>query len=361
MADAARDRGSRWRNLRGLLAVPLVLVLIVPGCYLFGKVWAATGDSAATLSAERSAVAYARPVNRLLAALVAAQGAAVHHTTVDPTGIKAAIDDVTAVDRRSNDPLRVRQRWTQLRQEVDNTLNQNASGADALRAYAGPIALAGALLDRLAVASKVTQDPGPGSYQLTQAALRSLPDAIVNAGQVSALAASTQPAPTPARSAGTAPRDPAVAVVADRLARAVTDIGTGLRAGTDPGANYAVDLNLLKPLDEFTAAADALGQTAAGLDVAGSGARDRIDPANALLQTKALALQTAVLDAFDAQITANSGGSAGQRRLLILLAVIMVLAGGGLLWLWWWPAGPQQVHPGHARGATRRQDHDDRR
>jgi hypothetical protein len=395
------QHGSRWRNLRGLLAVPLVLVLVVPVFYLFGKVWAATGDSAATLSAERSAVAYARPVDRLLAALVAAQGAAVHHTSVDPAGIKAAVDDIAAVDRRSNDPLRVRQRWTQLHQEVDNTLSQNATGADALRAYAGPIALAGALLDRLAIASKVTQDPGPGSYQLTRAALHSLPDATVNAGQVSALAATTPPAPIPARSPGTAPRDPALAVAADRLARAVTDIGTGLRAGTDPGANYAVDLNLLKPLDEFTAAADALGQTAAGLDVAGSGARDRIDPANALLQTKALALEAAVLDAFDAQINANSAGSTGQRRLLILLAVIMVLAGGALLWLWWWLAGlgrrgaeragrhgypsegddgldgppttpdpvdafdprrqPQLVRPGHGLGATGRQDRDDRR
>src|SRR5205814_1496710 len=85
-----------------------------------------------------------------------------------------------------------------------------------------------------------TRDPAPGSYQLTQVALRGLPDVIVNAGQVSALAALTRGS------------DARLVVAQDRLTRAAGDVSTGLRAGTEPGADYVVGLNLLGPLDEDT-------------------------------------------------------------------------------------------------------------
>jgi hypothetical protein len=266
-------------------------------------------------------VAYARPLNNLLAALVDVQYAAARAATVNPAGVKAAVDEVNVVDRQSTDPLQVRQRWTELSHEVDRALNQTPSSPEALRTYAVPIALTQALLSRIADSSRITRDPAPGSYQLTQVALRSLPEVIVNAGQVGALA--TQGRPT----------DPRLVVAEDRLTRAASDVSTGLRAGTDPGASYVVGLTLLAPLDEFTAAADALSQAAAALDTPGSGARDRIDPANTLVKTKALGLEAAVLNALDTQLTAHASGYAGQRRLLVLAAVTVALAAGALLWL----------------------------
>src|SRR2546429_854507 len=245
MPQAAMPRSPqpkpRLRNVRAFLAVLILVVLLAPVAYLFTQLWASTGDAVATTATERAAVAYARPVNRLLAALVDAQYAAVRRTAVDPAAVRAAIDDVNSVDRQSADPLQIRPRWNQLSQEIDSALNQNTTGPDALRGYAAPIALTQALLDRIAAASKVTHDPGPGAYQLTQVALHSLPDVVANAGQVSALASATDASTsTSSRSSRLAAGpDPRLTIAADRLARSAADGGTGLRAGTEPGTNNA--------------------------------------------------------------------------------------------------------------------------
>jgi hypothetical protein len=324
----APSRGPRWRNLQTVLALLALLVLLAPVLYLFTKLWSATGASVATTTTERAAVSYARPIDKVLAALADAEYTAAGGSTVDPTDLRAAIDEVNVVDRRMGDPLQVRQRWIQVVHEIDGAIGQNANGADALRAYAAPISLTQALLDRIARLSGAAQDPGPGSYQLTQVALHSLPDVLVNAARVSSLAAVTE-APTKPRPVA----DPRLAVAGDRLAQAASEVSSGLRTGSDPGSSFAVDLDLLGPLDEFVAAADDLSQLAAGLDVAGSGARDRIDAANTLVTAKALALQTAVLDAFNGRLAAHGDDFAGQRRILILLAAIIVLATAALVWL----------------------------
>jgi hypothetical protein len=319
----------RRRSVQALLAVIVLIVLLAPVAFLFTRLWTSVGDSATTTNDERAAVAYARPVNKLLAALVDVQYAAVLRTKVDPSGVRAAVDDVNAVDRQSDDPLQIRQRWIRLSSEINDVLSQNTSGPEALTSYASPIALTQALLSQIADSAKVTKDSGPGSYQLTQVALRSLPDVVTNAGQLGALASTVE---TPASARSSRPAiDPRLTVANDRLTQSAAEVSTGLRAGTDPGANYTVDLSLLAPLDEFTAAADDLRQAADALDVPGSGANERVATANAVVKAKALALESAVLDAFDAQLTVDADGYTGERRVLILAAVIILLAAGALL------------------------------
>jgi hypothetical protein len=322
-------RGLPGRQARVFLTVLALLVLLAPVVYLFARTWSATGGAATDTAAERAAVAYARPATNLLAALVDAQYNAARATGTDTAGVRAAVDEVNAVDRAGNDPLQIRQRWTEAAHEVDRALNQNPTGQDALRVYAVPIALTQALLGRIADSSRITRDPAPGSYQLSQVALRGLPDVIVNAGQVSALA--TQTRATDAR----------LLVAQDRLTRASSAVSTGLRAGTEPGADYVVGLNLLGPLDEFSAAADSLNQAVTALDAPGG--RERVDGANALVKTKALGLSTAVLTAFDNQLTAHAGDVSGQRRLLVLAALVALLAAAGLLWLRVYPHRAPEV------------------
>jgi len=341
-APRGPQAGHRRRQVRAMLAVLALVVLLAPLGYLFAGQWVATGDAAATTVAERAAVAYARPVGKLLATLVDAQYAAARNAAGDGSAVRSAIDDVNALDREQGDPLDLRPRWIQLRQEIDNAVNRNPGGA---HGYAAPIALTQALLDRIADASRVTHDATAGAFQLTQVALRSLPAVLVNAGQLSALVQATADARVP---------DAQLPVAQDRLTQAATDVGTGLRGGTDPGATYAVDLNLLGPLDEFAAAADGLNQTANGLAVPGSGARDRIDAAYTQLEAKALALESAVFDALDSQVGAHSGRDTGQRRILYVLAGVTVLAAVALLWLRVpRPAGPAPVGPDDAEGRHR--------
>jgi hypothetical protein len=324
-------RGLLGHRARTLLAVLALLVLLAPVVYLFARTWGATGGAATDTAAERTAVAYARPATTLLAALVDVQYNAARGAGTDAAGVRAAVDEVNAVDRASGDPLQIRQRWTEVAHEVDRALNGNPTGQDALRVYAVPIALTQALLGRIADSSRITRDPAPGSYQLSQVALRGLPDVIVNAGQVSALAAQSRAT------------DARLLVAQDRLTRASSAVGTGLRAGTEPGADYVVGLNLLGPLDEFSAAADALNQAVAGLDAPGG--RERVDGANALMKTKALGLSTAVLTAFDSQLSTHAGDIAGERRLLVLVALIGLLAAAGLLWLRVYPRSAPAPQP----------------
>ena len=334
---ASATRRPRRRNVPAFVPGVILAALLTSVFYLFAQVWATTASSASTVATERAVVAYAQPLNKLLAALVDARYAATLGTAVDPAGVQAAVREVNAVDRESTDQLQIGQRWTQAAREIDRVLGQNARGPEALLAYAAPIALTQALLGRIADVSGATHDPGRGSYQLTEVALRSLPDVIVNAGLASALALTPDSA---LRSASKKPNrpvdgsDPQLTIARDRLARAAGDVSTSLRAGTEQGTTYTADLTLLRRLDEFVAAAGDLDESAVGADAADNGGvRDRIDATNTLVKTKALALETAVLDVFDTQMATYAGRYARQRQLLVLAAVVIALATGALLWL----------------------------
>src|SRR6266511_1804196 len=157
--DHDRRPRRRRRTVQIFVAVLVLVLLLAPVVYLFGQLWSSTGSAMEIAQTERAAVAYARPLHKLLAALVDAQSAAARETAVDAPGVRAVVDEVDAVDRQLTDPLQARQRWNQLRHEIDSTLTQNPSGSEALRGYAAPIALTQALLARIADASKVTGDP----------------------------------------------------------------------------------------------------------------------------------------------------------------------------------------------------------
>ena len=321
-------RWSRRRTVRLSIVGFVLALLLAPVAFLFGQLWTSTGRAIGTATTERAAVAHARPLTTLLSTLVDAQDAAVRGAAVDASGVRAAVAEVAAVDRRFDDLLRVRQRWTQLTLEVDSTLAQKAGGADAFRAYAVPIALTQALLGRVADAARVAGDSGSGPYHLIDVAMHRLPDVVAAAGQVAALA-SIQPAVTPAGPVPAAEPDPLLPVGVDRLVRAAEDVGVGLQAG----ANDDVDLRLLGLLDEFVAAADELAQTTVQPDVRPGAARDRVDTASTRVRAAALALEAAVLDTLDARLTAAADGHTTQRRILLLAGVLIVLAAGALLWL----------------------------
>lgn len=325
------------RAVRTFIAVAVLAALLVPAGYLFTKLWTTTGDGTRAVSTERSGVGYARPLTRLLGALLDAQSVAVAGNSVDDSGIRAAVDDVNAVDRQSGDPLGLRQRWAQLSHEIDTVLGRKPVNADAVTGYAASIGLAQALLSRIADAIKVNPDTGAGGFHLVETSLEYLPEVTVNAGQLAALAHVVD-IPTATSGSGSNRRtsvtvDPRLTVAQDRVSQAAGDVNVGLRAGGDPASSFPVDLNMLGPLDEFSAAIDALNQTANALGVPNSGAKAALDGATDRVQKAALTLETAVLSAFDSQLTSKANGYAGQRRDLVLAGVVIALAAAILIWL----------------------------
>ncbi len=353
MTAPAPSRGTEYRARRRtgqtVVSVAVLVLLLVPVIYLFSQLWTSTGAAVDTVDTERAAVSYARPLTKLLSALADAQYAAVRRADVDTSAVKASIDEVNSVDRRLGDPLQIRQRWAGLTHEIDGAVGQHVTGPAALPGYASALALTQALLERISDGSKVTRDGSLGSYRLTEVALQSLPEVIVNARRLASLAIVTDP-PTSTRGNPAAARpDPRLTVAADRLAEAADEVGTGLRSGAD----YAVDLRLLGPLDEFAAAADDLSQTAAGFEVPNSGARDRVDVVSTRVLTTSQNLVTAVLNVFDAQLSARADGYTTQHRVLVFAGVVILLAVGILLWLR--VAGPaaRQVRVPQERGEGR--------
>ena len=157
-------REVRRRRARGravfAMSVAALLALLGPLGLMFAQFWSSTGEAATFIASERGAVAYVRPLTKLLATLVDAQSAAVRGSSVDPATVRAAVAEVDGVDRQSGDSVRVRQRWSQVPEQVESTLRRKATGVEALSAYASPIALAQALLTDIGHRSQIVRDPG---------------------------------------------------------------------------------------------------------------------------------------------------------------------------------------------------------
>jgi hypothetical protein len=337
MTAPAKNRRTRRQPRRAVLTfvvVGVMVALLVPAGYLFTKLWSTTGDAARSVTTERAGVGYARPLTKLLSTLLDAQATAVGDGTVDDTGIRGAVDEVNGADRQFGDPLGVRQRWAQLSHEIDTVLSRKPTGADAVSGYGTPVGLTQALLAKISDDIEGSPDFGPGGAHLVETALQYIPEVTVNAGQLAALAHVVDFTTTASSTRSRTPTlDPRLTVTLDRATQAADEVNTGLRTGGDPASGFPVDLNMLGPLDEFSAAIDALTQTANGLGTPGSGARNQLDAVDDRVQKAALTLETAVLGAFDSQLSTRAADNNGQRRELVLAGVIIAVAAAALLWL----------------------------
>jgi hypothetical protein len=343
-APAMRARSAQRGTVQVLGTILAFVLLLASAAYLFGQLWVGTVRSAETSATQRAALAYARPLNSLLATLVDAQYSATRGMAADEATIRAGVDEVNRVDRDFATRLRVEQRWALLAAEIDRTIGLKARGPGAVRAYGTPIALTRAMLDWLADSSLETGDPASPQH-LIRAALHQLPDVVAAAGELAALAYT-------AENAGGTPSGEAnrqLTIAQDRVTRISAEAGVVLRSGGS-SSGFTADLQLLRPLDEFAAAADELGQTVSEPGPPG-GAEDRLEAASSKVRTTAIALEAAALNAFDAQLTANTASNTTRQRLIILAGVVMALTIGGLLWLLTRsPDGPETPGPREQSG-----------
>lgn len=311
-------------------------VLLVPVGYLAVKVWSTNNQAAEVVATERAAVAFGRPMVRLMALLVDARSTAVEKITIEDFDIQAAIREINLIDRDVTDRLGTAQRWSELTNEINSAVSSNTSGSDALRTYAATIALAQDMLASVVDSSQAVQDPA-GTFHLLDVALHHLPDAIAAAGEVSAVAASGDNKLATQIELGTGKRE------VERLAE---EVSLTLRGSTGRHAtsHFAADLRILKPLDAFSASAHELIQAAAELaatnatGVARTQIKERIDTAGNILRTSAVELAHGLLDTFDSQLSGAQSGYVKQRWFLAGLYAAIALAVGTLVWLRFpWP------------------------
>jgi hypothetical protein len=351
--QAGGGRSAR-RTGRLVVAVAALLAMLIPVGVVFTAQWNATRDNASFVADERAGVAYVQPLSTLLVALVDARAAVAYGRSPDAAGVRAAVAAVTAADERLGSHLGVRQRWSPLPGQIDGALRQKTSTG-----YDTTIGLTRALLATIGDQARVVRDPTVDAFHLADAALLRVPDAVVAAGDLAGLARSVRRAPAdPGNTDAVAGDDasgddasgdgasgvdqaPAVTglddrypVAVDRLTVAGAAIRDGLRSGTDAHTGDALNLDVLKPLDAFVAAVDALSHAATAHAASGTGAAAVDNAARAVTRTAAT-LQAAVLAALDAMVADRAADLNRQTQITIGAAVLAILALAGVLAVVW--------------------------
>jgi len=314
--DAVKPRHAPF-----ILTLLLVLVaLLGPTGYTFVRMWETTADDAKVAALERVGVIYLQPLTNLLATLVDAQSAAAKREVVDAGAVRAAVEEVNRVDRTNGDQLLATQRWAPLPNQIESALNKAASGPDALNVYAVPIGLAQTLLGHVGGTSGALRDTDLVANNLIDGALFRVPEVMVNASRIVALARS-----------GTA-ETLAIAVAQDRITKAATDLGNALQLANDVTASQG-GLGQLKLVDNFTAAALALIKASTGPNRSAPGALVEIDAAQARLQKAAFALAAGLLSEFDSLLERRAGTFDQQHQRVLVAASVATVAAVGLLWV----------------------------
>ncbi len=327
MRPAGRTARPMRRSLRIAAAFAVVAAVLLPLAFVFAQFWTSTGDNLRFVNDERRGVAYLQPLVRLLGTLTDAQSAATRGKPIDVAQLRAAVAAVDAVDQAQDDRLRTRQRWSQLRAQIEAaTARGTFTGEDAYATYSETNDLVLSLMAKIGDTSNLILDPELDSYYLMDTALLRLPQVLVDAGRLadlSALLASTKSATGSAQ----------LAVARDRVATTADTIDVGLRKSFSATSSKTLGPNLLGQLDAFRSAANDLAPSSLLLRQSDTG----LDPealasARAQLERATLQMAGTTLAELDALLSVRGDHLDGQRTAALVAFLIGALAGAVVLW-----------------------------
>jgi hypothetical protein len=341
---AAIRHGDTWRR-HGIRIITLIIAVLalLPVTYVFNGFRAATGAAIQVNAVQRVGAGYLRPLTTLLATLVDAQDAATRSEPLPTDAVRDAIQQVNRIDHESDDPLGVRQRWSQLRGEIEFALGAAVSGPAAVGTYAEAIGLTQTLFSRIGDTSMIANSSVADAQYLIDTAIVGVPEVMANSGEVAWLARSA------GASAGTAASR--IAIVLDRISRATQAIRSGPHSGADQPVAGAATMGLLEPLDEFTAAADGLAQTVSAPGFTARPALADLDRALRRVRQASLGLDAAVLDALNAMLDRRSIELGAQHRNMVIAGVLILSTAVALLWWLWLSSGGSNRRPANRSGS----------
>jgi hypothetical protein len=279
-----------------------------------------TADDVEVAASERVGVTYLQPLTGLLATLVDAQSSAAKREVVNTGAVHAAIEEVNRVDAAHGDQLLARQRWAPLPDQIESALSKSVSGPDAVNVYAVPIGLTQTLLGHVGSTSGALRDTDLVARNLVDGALSRVPEVMVNASRIVALArSSTAEAMT-------------IAVARDRITKAATDLGNGLQLANDVTASQG-GLSQLKLVDNFTAAVLAMIKASSGPNGSAPSAVGEIDAAQARLQKAAVVLAAGLLSDFDSLLERRTEALNQQHQRILIATSVATVAAVAVLWV----------------------------
>lgn len=329
------SRSGPVRVRRGLrIAVAFVLLLALAGVFGAMVLELRSGIDAQSraVAAQRSGVAYLRPLVRLVAELSRAQSAATRNVAVDLPALNSAIAAVSEVDKDHGQTLRTSTRWSDLRAALPP---KGVVGAAAMQPYLDVLALAGDLVATVGNESNLLVAPDRDAFHLADAALVWLPTILTR----SAAAAGYAQVATEETA-----EDGQVDVALAQVATAAESLERGLRVAMESGSAAGV----AGALDVFSTAVDQLVPPAAVRSSGTPVSPGALARAAADIHTAALPLAAAVLDELD-RILADEEAAAIARRTRALAVGSAGLALGVILL--WWCVPPRERAADEAGGA----------
>jgi hypothetical protein len=215
---------------RRILAASLALAILIPLTVLFFEHNRYLGESRSTATDERHGIEYLLALSQLTIALTDAQSAAVAGEPVSRDVLDGALGDVADVDARFGEELRVRERWTQLRDTIELAAGaEHADGRAAYTAYGEATGLLLGLYDRVRETSGLVRDPDEDAQHVQDAAGGRLPEAVVAAGRVIDLVILAT-----GEAAGGQPANPGeISVALTAVTGPVADLVAGVQAALD--------------------------------------------------------------------------------------------------------------------------------
>jgi hypothetical protein len=309
----------------------VVVICLVTIVALFGGV---ARQSLATNSAadevvrlEASGAEMMHPLTTLLTELVTAQSAAVRGERVNQESVRTSVSALFEPDAQFGSLLQTNQRLKDLRDQVEAAFGAAETGAEAYAIWSTIVDLAVDLMQVIGDTSHLVHDPDLDSYHLMDAAIVSLPNAMVYAGRASDLAAL-------AGGSELEGEDLVRAAVARFNVSAVAEqVSIGLNASVGFTERSELGASIAPRLDEFRAAADAFAPPTMLRDLATEiDAAEMASSAN-LVFTKAASLSHLLLSELQALLDARADTIERQRRSTIVASGAAALVSVVILWL----------------------------
>ena len=177
-------QGHRFRLMAS--AVVAVVIAGMVGTVLV-RSWLSADRQAGAAALERRGIAYLQPAIHLVALLAAGEVNVARGAAVNTEPLQTALADVDAADASG---LGAATRWADLRQRVTGLIQHPGTGPVAVEGWTDAAGLANALVSAVATNGGLDLDPDADSFELLQAAARTLPGVIVYAGRAGDIAAS---------------------------------------------------------------------------------------------------------------------------------------------------------------------------
>jgi hypothetical protein len=309
---------NRLSRSRSLIAAVLTMLILVPTGYLFYRVWQANDDTRGSTRLERQGVEYLTALTPLVGALAEAQSSALQNVSAAPAALSAAVTRVNAVDQKLGTALGTRDRWTGLRDRIDQLATVTGNPPIVFQAYVVATNSTLALFDTVRNNSTLVRDPDNDLSNLQRAVGADLPNTVIQVsrmGDLSLLVAKAEP--DERLTLGSQ-----FAAAVQSVTTSVNALTDDLQAAVDDTNSPTLSGNLVTTLDSFRRGVEALTR---GANLGGQPNAATMATAQSQLQASTGSLAGMLVREMDGLLQKRLDDLDGERRAALLAAGAAVL------------------------------------